>query len=379
MPTSVPPEWWLIIPGSRLEVEKVDEQNLWVDVRVLIEVEEVELTSSGLTSSSSRRSTSRTAETRLLRFNLAEPLTSSDEVFPTTDDIDKLASDVYPENDATVESPIGPVNGDKLNNRQLGMHKHVEKSDKKHYHDRGEQQQQPQPQQQNHQTWQQQQNGQQQQQQQQPGPEGRQQQQQHQQHLDWIRHNMQAALRGCRPGVGDGDDEAPRPPPCMATARQQLRQGGITAALCRAADEITAAAEKAVPSEWDDGPHAWCSSNSSDASRHIVFMERPQWEDGPYAFCRTCNNWADSSHMLSPVHRRKCGQSDYDESMQAQLGIRRPRPGGGDDEAAESVGTATARAPVGGRGGGGILLVGAAAAAAAAAVRGAERHGGAES
>jgi hypothetical protein len=89
----VPPEWRLIIPGSRLEVEKVDEQNLWVEVRV---------------------------ETRLLQFNLAEPLTSSDEAFPTTNDIDKLASDAYPEKDATVELQIGQVKGNKLKKRQLG-------------------------------------------------------------------------------------------------------------------------------------------------------------------------------------------------------------------------------------------------------------------
>jgi hypothetical protein len=51
----VPHEWGLIVPGCKFEVEKVDENNFWVDVRV---------------------------ETRLLRFRLAEPLTSSDEAVP---------------------------------------------------------------------------------------------------------------------------------------------------------------------------------------------------------------------------------------------------------------------------------------------------------
>ena len=54
MPQCVPSEWGLIVPGCKFEVEKVDEKNLWVDVRV---------------------------ETRLLRFRLAEPLTSSDDAF----------------------------------------------------------------------------------------------------------------------------------------------------------------------------------------------------------------------------------------------------------------------------------------------------------
>lgn len=49
------------MPGCKFEVEKVDEKNLWVDVRV---------------------------ETRLLRFRLAEPLTSSDEAFPDASDIE---------------------------------------------------------------------------------------------------------------------------------------------------------------------------------------------------------------------------------------------------------------------------------------------------
>jgi hypothetical protein len=61
MPHGVPPEWSLIVPGCKFEVEKVDENNFWVDVRV---------------------------ETRLLRFRLAEPLTSSDEAFPDASDIE---------------------------------------------------------------------------------------------------------------------------------------------------------------------------------------------------------------------------------------------------------------------------------------------------
>jgi hypothetical protein len=104
-PYCVPAEWWEIIPGFRLEVEKVDEQNLGFDVRV---------------------------GTRLLRFNLAQPLTSTDEAFPTTDDIDTLVEDAYPEKDNTVELPIAPVNVNKLKKEQPGMNKHVDKLDKKH-------------------------------------------------------------------------------------------------------------------------------------------------------------------------------------------------------------------------------------------------------
>jgi hypothetical protein len=61
MPHGVPPEWDLIVPGCKFDVEKVDENNFWVDVRV---------------------------ETRLLRFRLAEPVTSSDEAFPDASDIE---------------------------------------------------------------------------------------------------------------------------------------------------------------------------------------------------------------------------------------------------------------------------------------------------